>query len=616
MAQTNIYIDNILTEDIRNLDALSIELNFNRDKPQQQVSITNLDTVISAKKQLDTWVSNGKIFEGMPLRIEITEGSTTEVPFNGYIDLTDSTDYSCEDIKANIKELKTLDWLNDNSDGISFESIYNDNIGVIQIGGTPDPAILKSTDVISVPYVINSVPNNEAVAFALISTSVIYLQLSKASADLAMHLIGSANPFEGTELIKTVVEIAYVVGLLASVAVQLKQLFDLLIQPIKYHSAMRISRQLEAGLSNLGLTLDCPELQTGVYKNAVIMPIKYSLPNDKNGMFGHKQRVSSKGYFNGTLKDLLLITKTLLNGKIVVRNGVVSIVRFDTIIGTPQYTLPPIQNEQYRLNADKMRSNVLYEFEVDFSDKNTIQEYKGTTYQVFTTPTVVNEPYRLTKGYDNVRFGLALGKTKRELNKIENILINALDIVDGLVNVLVTIVNAIINVYNEIAKFINKIIKALKTIGIKLNITLKPIKPITKLNLSGFIENRIGYLMIEQDFTSVPKIMCVNDNGKLQANNDEVLSAKYIYENYYIANSFMPNKGGQKKIMQYENVPFCLENYWQVKDNNFIFDSNGNTCEVLSLQWNIYGQTANITLQHPYNYTNNLTQQFYEPTGD
>lgn len=617
MANTNIYLNNTLTEDIKGIENLSIELNFNRDKPQQQVSINNLDMVINAQKIAKKWVADGNVFEGLPLRIDINEGNLNETIFNGYVDLTDSTDYSCESVKANIKELKTLDWLNDNADGITFESIYLDSSQVIQIAGPTDLAILTNTDVVSVPYVINNVPNNKEVMSALISTTLLYLQLAKAIADLTMLLISTANPFEGTALPRTIIQIAYTLTLIITVGVSAKQLFDLLIQPVKYHSSMRISRQLEAGLLRLGLKLDCEELQVGVYKNAVIIPAKYSLPNDKNGLFGNKSVVNSKGYFNGTLKQLLLSVKTLLNAKIVVRNNIVSIVRYDTIIGTPQFTLPPILNENYKLNSDQMRSNLLYEFEVDFSDKNTIQEYKGTTYQVFTTPTLVNEPYRLTKGFDNIKFGFALGKTKRELNKVENILIDFLDVIDGLSNVIISIVNVFIDVYNAVTKFINKIKKALKTIGINLPFgDIKPIKPIAKLNLSLLIENRIGMLMIEQDFTSVPKIICVGTGRQLATNNDIVLSAKYIYENFYISNSFMPHLGGQKKIQQYQNVPFCLDDYFKVKENNFIFDANGNTCEILSLQWNIYNSLANISLQYPFNYTNNLTQQFYEPNGD
>ncbi len=616
MAQTNIYIDGILTEDIQNIDSIAIELNFNRDKPQQQVSINNLDLVIDANKQALKWINEGKIFEGLPLKIDINEGSLNENVFNGYIDLTDNTDYSCESVKANIKELKTLDWLNDNADGVTFESLYLDQSNVIQLSGSADLSILTNTDVISIPYVINSVPNNKDVAYASFTLALMYLQLAKSISDLTQLLISTANPFEGTALIRTVTEIAYVVGLLVTLGVQLNNLVKLIIQPIKYHSTMRISRQLQAGLLRLGLGFECEEFQVGVYKDVVIMPIKYSLPNDNEGLFGHKTNVSSKGYYNGTLKQLLLYVKTLLNAKIVVSNGVVKIVRYDTVLGTPQYTLPPILNESYKLNADQLKSNLLYEFEVDFSDKNTIQEYKGTTYQVFTTPTTVNETYRLTKGFENIKFGFALGKQKTELNKYEKDILAGLDLIDGLLNALTSVVNAIINVYNEIIKALNKIIKALKTIGIKLNFQFGKITPIPKVNVSFGIENRIGMLMLETDFTSVQRIMCLGNGNKLANNNATILSAKYIYENYYIANSFIPPYAGQKKIKQYQNVPFCFEDYLKVKENNFIFDSSGNVCEILSLQWNIYSSLANISLQHNYNYTNNLTQQFYEPNGD
>jgi hypothetical protein len=309
----------------------------------------------------------------------------------------------------------------------------------------------------------------------------------------------------------------------------------------------------------------------------------------------------------------------------MVQNGVIKIIRRDKKIGNPAFQMPNIRVEEFKTNASELKSNYHIAFMTDLSDKNTIQRYTGTAYQVITEPiTVANDKFRLMKGYERVQINLALAKRKEKLTAIEQIFNVFLKIFDTLVNAVIKTINVLINLVNKLIKVVNKVIKALKVVNINIKFQIKPLKNIQPVTIGKLIENRIGMMEIETDFTSVQRIFLLdegnsNRTNKIATNNATYLTARGLWERHHFVNSFVPTsikpKANQYLIKQIENVPFCLEDYNKVKTNNLVTMPDGNVAEIFSLDWNPFEQNANFVVKIPYLYSSNLTQKYLEPNG-
>ena len=65
---------------------------------------------------------------------------------------------------------------------------------------------------------------------------------------------------------------------------------------------------------------------------------------------------------------------------------------------------------------------------------------------------------------------------------------------------------------------------------------------------------------------------------------------------------------------EFENVPFCYEDYLKVKSNNNITFA-GQVGLIESLEWDVYNQTAKISFRINELWTANLKVQNNEPIG-
>jgi hypothetical protein len=278
------------------------------------------------------------------------------------------------------------------------------------------------------------------------------------------------------------------------------------------------------------------------------------------------------------------------------------------------------------LNTDEFNSNTYITFQLDSVDKNTYQEFTGNSYQIIIQPQrIVNERLVLMKGLNEVRVPFARAIRKNNLTAPERVLDAFLKGVGKILGALIKAVNAVIRVINTIIKLINKIIQSFKTLGIRIKFQLPPIPLITAPDFTKIISNRIGMMKIESDIINVPKIAIVDVSSnpkqtKINASNATLVSAKYLYDNFYNIDSFLPSSekpnGNQYIIKQYEKVPFIFQDYLKVKTNNIIFASDGKEAEILSLKWNVHEQKADLTIRVNQLYTNNLTFSEYEPTGE
>lgn len=610
-----------------NAGELEIELNYDKD------AIGDLKTSVNQWKWeganaelINNHVANGLlngvgIFEGLPFIINITNKGEIINVYDGYIDLVEQTEFSCNEITVTTKEAQSIDWLNDVSDSVSFEYLYE--IGAI-----------TSADFKYMKYIVSTVPNTKDAIITIVAAIFIIIQIEQEVTRITQLVASSANPFEATSIPRLILELVYVTLLIASLIKLLTAIKQYIIQSVKYHAGMLLNDLLTKGCAHFGLKFQSTLIQGGILANALIIPPKYELidsdtsvnifksNNTNSGIKGFYKKNASKqrGYYKGTFGELLRAVKTMLRAKVIIKNGVLMLEKENYKSTNKLFKIPNLRNDYWQLNTDEMKSNYLLSFQTDLNDKNTIDRYKGTNYQVIQRPIITANPkYLLLKHLERVDIPFALAKNKKSLTVPETIFNVVCDIVTPIIQTIENVVNGAINAINKVIQIIENIIKILKNLGIKIKIKgLKKIKNVS-YDKPEKVEQRIDMMLIENDFIDVHKI-CIYDpaNEKLNPLNESLLTAKYLWDNYHYTTSFAEVNGMHNQYYKYDykNVPFTFENFKQVKDDNIIVSADGEEARLDTCKWRPLQQNADIKFRINRKYTNNLTITTIEPDGN
>lgn len=628
----NFYLNNNKVQPPRNAPEMSIKMNFEKDaldsngNRKLSLSITDLEWVRDNADSINNYLDTGKIFQGLPMRYELERGGITEKIFDGYLDLADNATFSPLQCVAPAKQRQNIDWLNDTADSVSFEYLYS--IGVID-----------SNDFKFMPYILNNIPDYMQAATTLLSVFFMEQQIQKLIIELTGMISDFSNPLTAINTtIKAIIYLIYIIGLIAALILLIKNLIKYIIQPVKYHACMSVNTILTKAATYFGYTFNSDILTKPPFYNLVFMPEKYYNAFDTSQkIFGFltPQKILQRGYPSGTFGDFLRAIKLAFKCKIVINGTQLSLIPEYINTGGSIYKLPPLDKlevTEFKTNASELKSNYLLEFLTDISDKNTIQEFLGTSYQVITTPvTIVDPALNILKGLEDVSIPFALAKRKNELTIPEEIFKDFEIVFDKITNVLISIANGVIKAYNAIAKTLNKIIKALKVIGININWQAQILPVIPKLVPGAFFENRIGMMKIETDLFTVPKIFLMEEGSqskynKIPLSNYGFVSARYLYQNFHApVVSFLPStlrpNGNQYIIKQFNKVPFTFDDFQKVKKNNNIFTNDNKVALIDDGEWNDYHEQASLRVRISQMFTvdangnQTIKETYLEPDG-
>lgn len=628
------YIDGDLVPPPENIKELVVELNYDRETVERQISTNNWRWVRENATLINQYIADGMlngtgVFEGLPLNIELEHFGAVEILSQSYIDLTEETDIGCNEITITAKEKQGLDWLNDTADSVSFARIYAEN------------PTFKS-DYIFVPYVINSVPDYLQ-AFTTLVTGVLVAVQFQSEVRLLIANIADAYGYTTTipGVIKLVAQILYLIVLITIFIGLIISMILYIIQPVKYHAGTRVKTLFERGCAHFQLNFQSTIFNNPQYNKLLVIPQKYQLAETSDttsvlGSLGGTDILAGikgftspainlqEGYFKGTFGEFLRLMKTIFNGKVILKNGTLIFERRDYNTSTALYQLPDLRNDFYRLNTSEIKSNTLISFQTDLNDKNTIDRFLGTNYQVSLKPVIVNDPKLvLLKNYERVDIALALGKRKEKLTLPEKIVSAAIGVINIPLYAMGAIVNAAINAINAIIEVVNDIFDKLDTLGISIGVNIPTIPSFSPPTINNPINDRLGMLLLENDYIDVPKLIMLDEgsnvrDNKLPADNETFLKAKQLWDDFHYINSFAEVNGRHNQWKKYElkNVPFCYDDYLRVKDDNIIQTSDGLTAELISLRWNVYEQKADIQYRINEKYTNNLQITTLEPDGN
>ncbi len=613
-----------------NILDLEIELNFDKSSVKQTVSLNNLEFGVNnprfvtdaykAIKQHEN--SNIGVIEGLPYILEIDNEKGKKYDLiKGFLDVWGKEQTRNERgdvIKVNVYEQGKIDWLNDVSDSVSFEFLYNQGK-------------ITQSDFVQIPYCIDKKQNTIEIIFSIFALFTITDKLQEEITAFSQELVQAFNPFEATVIARAVLHILRVTVYLVALVTIIIQLYNYLIQPVKYHTGMSVLKMFEKGCEHFGLTFRSSILQQEPFNKLYWLPEKFAI-NERNtvqGLTGNltsSNTFSNTGYYDGTFGDFIRLWQQVFNAKLLIINEVLYFEKFNYNPSSNNWVIPNLLDSKfnYSYNKDDFYSNIKIGFNYDLNDKHTVQEWKGTNVQVIQNAITVNDArMNLAKNYLEIKHTFALGKTKRELNTIEKIFDRFFKAVGGVLNILIEIVNKLISLLNEAIKLINKLIKTLKTLGIDLKITIPRIPGVPKSNLKNLIENRIGMLKMESDYIQVPKAILLDvasnpRNTKINVNNDLILNAKYLWDNYNYFISFVPKgnfKGNQYKLRELSQCKFTFSDYEKVRGNNLVTDDYGNECEILTLKYNPLLEQVTGTYRERFQYLRNIKETIIEPNG-
>jgi len=614
---------------------LQIELNNNSDN---LVSVTGGSEVIQGNltstqftfiKENATLLNNRLLpgalgaFWGVPLEIN---KANTKV-FDGYIDLTKGAVFECDKVTANIAERKQKDWLNDIADGISFYQFETEGL-------------FTRNDFIRVPYILSEIPNYREVLLLSVTSFVLTIELNRTLKDLndvLADLSGVFTTFAG--VLKLIYLVVYLGLLIIALLKLAKQIADLLIQPVKYHYAMSLLKHFQVACAYLNFNFSSSYFQdnvptnaldisgnavpSGLWKNAVWMPRK-----TKRGAFKF-QKPKEKGYFDGTFGDFLRTMITDFNAKVFIIGNTLHFERADYKSTATSYQIPNVKRCAHGINADEFQSNILIEYRLDTLDLNTITRINGNNAKnVITHVNSGDDGTQLISGLLEVRPNHALGRRKNELTEIEvafELLFKGLQLIIDSIFIVAELVKQ--NITTTI-NGLNKIIKAINTLpGINIKKISQPTIKINKFKFVNPLTDRIGMLALSGDITGEPKILYLESTitGKIHPNAHTILSAENIWNKYYFIKSFVPTiakpNGNQYYIWSVENVPFCLCDFEKIRGIGFggecqVTTPDGNEAKIISILWNIWTDTANITYGENKLHSHNFKQQLLIDTGE
>jgi hypothetical protein len=678
-----------------NWQSLAVQLNYDSDAPDSRVTINDWEWIKENSNTLKAWINQGLlgsigVFEGVPFRIEIADSGANEVLYNGYLDLSTSI-IECDKVTARAKEVKSIDYVNDIADSFTFEYLAENGNAAIVSG------IAEKT--IYIPYVISKLPAAQEAILAAVSLITLIIELENANKSLFQYIIG-IEVFSWEDLFKIIIMVIYITFLIATIVKITQDLFNAIIQPVKYHAGMRIIDLCRFGSQHMGFEFASETiLELEEFDDVCIIPEKWNIEqnNEIEYLQGFTQiseiskvipgqkKQQEQGYYNGTFGQLLRDLKTMFNAKVVIEESttgglpLLRLERVDYSKAQELYNIPPIDNnDRFTLNAEDFNANYLVEFALDSAEQNTFTQYQGTSYQVITTPKTTPTDKTLMKGLNQVSIPFALGKRKNNYTVPEDILIPIVNeiwqitqsfaiLINGLVattwlagNVIITQINNVISTVNALPATVD-----IPLINPNLLGSLDQL-PLFDIVDFGNVNNRIGMLLLENDFINVPKVVKLDVNAiqstdleyesnlfgfpidvadfveaigglsfsgidyesnRLNADNITILSAENLYKKFHYINSFVPTDvadtngsdltpqlHNQWKIYEFENVPFCFEDYLKVRnDNKIIFVDKFGLVE--SIDWNIFDETANIRFRVNELYTLNLENKELIPLG-
>ncbi len=552
---------------------------------QANLTTEEFTFILEAYQEIIDWIAQGQnngvgIFEGVPFSIINSDSTNNATIFKGIIDLQNNASIqpNLKQINAKLRQDESLNQLDELLEPLDYG--YLKKIGLI-----------NSSDYIDINYVVNKPDNTLETITTLITIYLLSKQLADSVKEIGetvatvsgISASGVTGPVGATiySIAVAILQVAYSATLLVLIIDFGTDLINNLVQPLRTHKGISLKTLLEKACTHIGFSFNSTidDLEKIVY-----------LPSNQNlDEFGLKNILQKEGSitegipntldFGYTCKEMFEAARNIFNARFAVLNNVVEFHSINSAFWLKDsgWIKPNNQKEiaqrSFRYNTDELKSSILISFQTDITDQYTIDNYKGTSYQVLTDAKITNvELNKTIKGLDRVQIPFALGSRKDDLNYFEQSLLGLANLFDSLANVFGG-----------------------------------------NSNLASKIKTKIGVLEVSNNSHNLPKLLYIQ-NGKIPSNYRDLLSAKTLWNKYHNEKSFVENGySRQRRYYENETIPFRLSDFVKLLNNSYFKDENGKDGKVTELEWNFTKDEAIISYWIEEVYTTNLIETKIEP---
>ncbi len=542
---------------------LQIQASFENESTGANIQTESFTFTGKGRQVILDHIDQGYFFEGVPFDLQIRKTPLNYLAFEGFLDLQNSfEDLSTDRVKSKIKKLRGLNTFGEQISGVSFG--YLDSLGLINSE--------------EVEYLVEKRKNFVEIVSSLI---VIYLlvketieltrRLAKDIIDLASLIAGGGltGALGGVLLLagQIIVNIAYGVAIVKAIIELVEDLLSYFISPVRKYKTCSYYELMRGACQYLGY-----DFQTTIsdLSNIYFLP---SNPNDEKIESGVPRPLDS-GYNVG---DFFRIVGSMFSANVAIIDNTVYFENRDSdfFIRQSTYQLPSVFINQKRKNGDELKGTRLVSFQSDPVDEFTIQNAKGTHYEIKTIQSDYKngEEFLTIDSVDDRFFPYALVSRKNELNDLEKIL-----------KTLASLADSVVNAFGGSS------------------------------NLSQKVKDRVGMMKLGTDSHTVARAFYMT-GGKIPINHRDLFSARGLYENYIKADSFVLSvNGGQKEVFDNVRVRFGFEDFLKLVENSYFTTEDGRTGKVTSINWTIDGDFAELSFwtQDP-NPTDKLIERYIEP---
>ncbi len=523
----------------------------------------NVDRIIlprEAKQIIDDHIALKGVFEAIPYKITL---GTISLDF--MVDLLDNAVYRDFEIEVSIKRVNGIEKLIKDFRSTSFELLVKKGV---------------SFSLIDVPYIIVRDNQGELILMMSVSLYIMTKELIQAIKDL-VSTIGDFADIISVGLVvnvgailaaalKLIAQLAYTVSVLYAVIKLGQQLFEILFPKIRYYSACRIQELLTKSCAYFGLGFQSTLLDAN--QGMTILPTP--LNKGKKGIFDYLLSDLNFSYTKGyptsndsvrSVYDLMDAVQVIFNAEMRVYGGKVYIeqrtywenLALDSVI--PALNIQDKRQNEYTLNVDEVWKRYLINYQPDYADTHTLDNWQKNSIEYSTEPIVDNDMVSI-KGFNNANIPFSLGKRKEKLNFVENFA-------------------------KELFKVIDKVT------GVFGGGT----------NLVAKIDNRIGILQISQQYYQQTKLLYTIANGKQPQNYIDLIGVDRLWNDYHYINQIQLN---DYAIYEKARTMLNFAQFVQILSNNYV-NLGLDKVKVLQIEWQDEKSFAYITYQKRNKYAEN-----------
>lgn len=564
---------------IRDIKDLQISIDLLEKKESADINVNELRCAMEAKDYLNKRIFNGLsggqgVTEGEPVDIIVKDEKGGSFTYAAYLDfMSETTILGGEEIVCALKKRQGVDWLNETADSFSVAFLY-------------DLGVVKKSDFIKVPYIINYVPDGMQLIVLQISVFTMAKELAENIeyvADQIAHAGTTSIPDVGVGVgvgavtvttwevgdwiyfaARIAIRLAYTIAIVIAIKNLIDEIFSQLFPKKRDHLGMTFRKMFER----------CCEYKSLTFESSISELDWVHIPSkDRKGGSDGESGVPAVDSPIYTFGDLIRTCKLMFNADFTIENGILKLERRDKFQVGSNYQIPSYFNDQDRLldsvslNTDEFVSNYNIFWDYDTQDQNTLDDQTGRIFQATTTQkTSVNNDLINLKNLAQVNLPFSMAKEKTGYTGVEDLAISLGKVVDNLTGI-----------FGGGTNYANK------------------------------IKNRIGTLLLSSDYISKGKVVVMN-GSKLANNQRTLLSVNNFWDKYHFINSFAEVDGVHNQYYRYEGVrvPMILSEFTTLQSNNVLTNDLGEKIEIEKISWTPEELVATIDYRVNRKYTNNL----------